>query len=120
MKFKNFFTNKSFLWILCFLLIVFFLFFLVLFFPKETYQQKKNKKTGDEDFMDILEKFCNTNFGEEWGVDHVYRYNENIMFAAIQIDGAVVDLSVQPESRAIIIENIKGKTNRLTKRVYRF
>jgi len=120
MKFKNLFANRSFLWFVCFFLIVSFFLFLVLFLQKEKYQQKKANKVNDEDLMDILEKFCNSHFDEDWGVDHVYRYNDKIMFAVIQVQDAVVDLSIQPESRAIIIENIKGKTNRLTKRVYRF
>jgi hypothetical protein len=42
------------------------------------------------------------------------------MFATIQAQGAVVDLSIQPDSRAIIIENIKGRADHLAKRVYRF
>lgn len=120
MKFKNLFADRSFLWVVCLLLIASFLLFLVLFFQKEKYQQKKTKKADDHDWMDILEKFCNNNFGEEWGVDHIFRYNDNIMFAVIQVQGAVVDLSIQPENRAIIIENIKGKTSRLIKRVHRF
>lgn len=119
MKFKNLFGNKFFLWVVCFLLIVFFFLFLFMYFQKEQYQQKKVNKAED-DLMNILEKFCTEQFGEEWGVDHVYRYNDKIMFVVIQVQGAVIDLSVQPESRAIIIEDIKGKTNRLTKRVYRF
>lgn len=119
MKFKNLFANRSFLWFVCFFLIVSFFLFLFMYLQKEQYQQKKVNEAED-DLMNILEKFCTEQFGEEWGVDHVYRYNDKIMFAAIQVQDAVVDLSVQPESRAIIIENIKGKTNRLTKRVYRF
>lgn len=119
MKFKNLFANKSFLWFVCFLLIVCFFLFLFMFFQKEQYQQKNVNKMED-DLMNILEKFCSEKFGEEWGVDHVYRYNDKIMFATIQVQDAVIDLSVQPESRAIIIEDIKGKTSHLTKRVYRF
>lgn len=118
MKFKNLFTNKFFLWFICFLVIVFLLLFMVLFFQQEKYEQKKANNA--DDIMVILDKFCNQYFGEEWGVDHVYRYNDKIMFAVIQVQGAVINLSVQPESRAIIIENIKGKTSRLTKHVYRF
>lgn len=119
MKFKNLFPTqgRSVFLFICFLMIVFLLFFILLFFQKEKYQQKNNN--GDEDLMDVIEKFCKQHLGEEWGMDHVYRYNDKIMFATIQIQGAVIDLSVQPDSRAIIIENIKGKTS-LTKRVYRF
>ena len=119
MKFKNWFASQG-CWFIALFLCLFVLFlFLFMFFQKEQYQQKKVNKTED-DLMDILEKFCTEQFGEEWGVDHVYRYNDKIMFATMQVQGAVIDLSVQPESRAIIIEDIKGKTSHLTKRVYRF
>jgi len=100
------------------LFLVFLLFLLLIvfyYFRKEPFQDKNNKF----DLMDIIEKFCNGQFGDEWGIDHVFHYNDKIMFVVIHAKGAVVDVSVQPENRAIIVENIKG-TLLLKKRVYRF
>lgn len=86
----------------------------VFFFPKEPFQEKP---TGDA--MEHVEKFCDQHFGKEWGVDHVFRYNDRILFVAVNTQGAVVDLSVHPENRIILIENIKGPVL-LKKRIYRF
>jgi hypothetical protein len=114
MKLKNFVPSA--LGVLLFLVfLVFFLMIVFYCFRKETFQDKNDKI----DFMDILEKFCNEQFGDEWGIDNVFHYNDRIMFIVIHTQGAIVDVSVQPENRAIIIENIKGKSS-LKKRIYRF
>lgn len=83
-------------------------------FQKEHFQEKT---TGDG--MDHVEKFCDQHFGKEWGVDHVFRYNDNILFVAVHTQGAVVDLSVYPENRVILVEKIRGPVL-LKKRIYRF
>lgn len=114
MKLKNFVPDGAsiILWIVLFF--VFVLWFLFLCFRKEPFQKKDNV-----DFMTTIETFCSQHFGEDWGIDHVYRYNDKIMFVVVQTHHAVIDLSIQPENRAIIIENIKG-VSPFKKRIYRF
>lgn len=85
-------------------------------FQKEPFQEKP---TGDG--MEQLEKFCDQYFGKEWGVDHVFRYNDKILFADVHTQSVVVSLSIHPENRAIVIENIQGSLPVPLKRlIYRF
>jgi hypothetical protein len=69
--------------------------------------------------MDVVNKFCDKHFGEEWSIDDVSRYNDKITFFVIHTQGSIIDMSVQPENRAIIIENIKGYST-IKNRIYRF
>lgn len=108
MKLKKVLALTGFLTIVLFFTIYY-------FFHKEQFQLTKNK----EDPMYIIDKFCNKQFGDDWGVDSVYHYNDKIIFVVVHTKNVVIDLSIQPENRAIIIENIRGETI-LKKRVHRF
>lgn len=116
MNFQKFFKGYG-RWFILFVCIFCSVVFLVSCFHKEPYQQKKKEK--DDHLMEILDKFANEHLGTDWEMDHVDRYNNKIIFVVIHTDNAIIDLSVQPENRAIIIENIKGKSP-FQKRVYRF
>jgi len=111
MKLKNIFFSRWFCLVVlmvCFGFLVF-----VCFFQKEKYQQQK------KNIVDVIDDFCNQHFGEEWGIDNIQHYNEKIVFVVVQSKGVIVDLSIQPEIKTIIVEKTKGKTN-LKKRVYRY
>lgn len=83
-------------------------------FQKETFQPPPN------DIVHVLDKFCNKHYGDDWGIDNIYSYNDKIMFAVIHAKGSIIDLSIQPENRSIIIENVNGKTLSLKRRVFRY
>lgn len=113
MKLKNILFSRRFcvasLFLICFLLL-----FFVFFFQKEKYQQQEKNN-----IVDIIDKFCNQHFGDNWGIDNIHHYNEKIIFVVVQSKDVVVDLSIQPDIKTIIVEQIKGKTS-LKKRVYRY
>jgi len=113
MKLKKSFPPRW-VYVAVFVICFSFLFF-VCFFKKEKYQQQQKKKN----IVDVIDDFCNEHFEEDWGVDNIQHYNEKIVFVVVQYKGAIIDLSIQPEIKTIIIEQIKGKTN-LKKRVYRY
>lgn len=112
MKLKNMSRGFILCVVCCFLMVLLCLYVFFFYQKPEAYQD-------GADGMDILVKFCDHHFGEGWGVDHIFRYNDKLVFFDINTQGAVVSLSLQPEGRVIIIEKIKGRTS-LTKRIYRF
>lgn len=80
-------------------------------------------KNNSPDVLKIIEKFCNKQYQDHWNIDSLFSYNENIVFVVIQTKEQKIDLSIQPDNRAIIIENIQGETENDKKdfqRVFRF
>lgn len=88
--------------------------YLLFCFQKERFQNKK--KNG---YLYQVEKFCDEHFGEDWGIDDVFVFNEKVIFITIQTNSAKINLSVLPDNRSIIVENITGDLT-LKKRVYFF
>ena len=84
------------------------------------YWMTKETFKKDDVVMDVLEKFCNDHCGSDWTMDNMEQYNDKLVFVVIQTKDATISLSIQPINRAIIIENIKGKSPFGTKRVFRF
>lgn len=108
MKFKNILGGVVILVVVCCCL------YLLFCFQKERFQNKK--KNG---YLYQVEKFCDEHFGEEWGIDDVFVFNDKLIFMVVQTNGTKVNLSVLPENRSIIVENITGNLT-LKKRVYFF
>lgn len=101
--------------LLCFSLSVLCVVFYFLF-QKESFQEKP---TGYG--MEQLGKFCDQHLGKDWGVDRIFGYNDKILFADVHTQGAVVSMSIHPENRVILIENIQGSAPvPLKKLIYRF
>lgn len=69
----------------------------------------------------VVEKFCDKHYGKDkWSLDAIYAFNDQLILVAIRTnDGGQTDLSILPESRAIIIE---GTTSAKTPacRIHRF
>lgn len=84
------------------------------------YWMCKESFKKDDEILDVLEKFCKQHCGSDWAIDNVEPYNDKLVFVVIQTKGATISLSIQPMSRAIIIENIKGKSPFGKRRVFRF
>lgn len=97
------------------LLFVFLLVFLCYYFQKENFQSYQGK-----DILIVIEKFCNQHFGDNWNIDSLVSYNEKITFVVIQTKNKKIDLSIQPDSRAIIIENIRGDQLKTNQRIFRY
>lgn len=71
----------------------------------------------EETVMKMVDEFCNNNYGEEWSLDSIFRYNDKISFAVVIVNGNKVSFSVQPTINTIIIENVKGNLD-IKKRVH--
>lgn len=105
---------KNILCVFCFIGLVACIVVLLCLSRKEPFQPPH------DDIVHIIDKFCNKHYGDDWGIDNIYPYNDKIVFAVIQTKGSTIDLSIQPENRAIIIENINGKTPPQQRRISRF
>lgn len=81
-------------------------------FYRETFRPPK------KDFFLVLEEFCNKNCGEDWTIDNIHKFNAKIVFVVVQTRQGRLDLSVQPDIGAIIVEDtqIPG----WKKRVFRY
>lgn len=121
MKLKKIFVSSSCRVIKILLVLSVFLALIALFlfysFP-EKYQDPE-KERNKPVVMDIVVNFCDKNFGDEWVIDNAYVYNEKVAFFIVEACGSVIYISVQPENRAIIIEDIKGSLV-MKKRIHRF
>lgn len=70
---------------------------------------------------DAVEKFCDKHYGrDQWFFDSIHTFNDQLVFAVIRtFDGGQTDLSILPQSRAMIIESTtSAKTP--ARRVHRF
>lgn len=96
----------------CFFLMVIVFFY---YFDREPFQPSVSTK----DILTILDSFCNKHYGEEqWNMDSLVVYNENLVFVVIQTKKNTIELSIQPDIRTIIIENSSyDKTNT---RIFRY
>lgn len=116
MKYKKFIMKNKKIFLLLFILLILFLFLTIYY--KEHYSPSSHGK----DVLKIIETFCNKHYGETWNMDSLVSYNEKIIFVTIQTKDQTIDFSIQPDSRAIIIENTRGshQKNTLQQRIFRY
>jgi hypothetical protein len=71
---------------------------------KEPFQAKE-----EEDTIQSLNRFCNLHYGEDWGVDSIFPYNDKIVFVVVRTSDSTLHLSMHPQNRVVILEDVKGK-----------
>lgn len=54
-----------------------------------------------------LEEFCRRHCGDDWVIDSIHKYNPKIVFVVVQTREGRLDLSIQPDIGAIIVEDTK-------------
>lgn len=89
--------------------------FLLFLFCKEPFQP-----TEEDDLIQVIDDFCSKYYGDDWNMDSIYSYNDKLVFIVIQTKDATIDLSIQPKSRVIIVEKIKGKVSKHHPHIVRY
>lgn len=104
--------KKKLLVFLLMILVVALLAYLFFSFCMEAFRPPK------KDLFLVLEDFCDKNCGDDWIIDSIQHYNPKIVFVIVQTRQGKLDLSVQPDIGAIIVEDtqIPG----WKKRVFRY
>jgi hypothetical protein len=107
MKYKKFVVAGVFL----FLMVVVVFYYLY----KEPFQPSSS---STKDILTIIDSFCNKQYGEHWNIDSLVIFNEKLVFVVVQTKEHKIDLSIQPDIRTIIIEQMSSPPNQT--RIFRY
>lgn len=69
----------------------------------------KRVETYENAIMTMIDEFCNKQYGNDWTIDSIVRYNDKLYFAVVRIKEDVkISFSIQPIVNTIIIEDVHG------------